>query len=141
MNDVLHPPLKLSLAEPKIGSERSFGLVFAAMFALVAFSPLVHGHDVRVWALPIALLFLAVAVLLPRALAPFNQLWFRFGLLLGKFVTPLVMSILFFITVTPVALLMRATGQDPLRLKWQPAAKSYWVARTQPGRESLKDQF
>jgi hypothetical protein len=143
MNDVLHPPLKVSFADPKIGSERNFGLVFAAMFALVALSPLAHGHDVRVWPLPIALMFLAAAVLLPHALAPLNQLWFRFGLLLGKFVTPLVMTILFFVTVTPIGVLMRAAGNDPLRLKRQPDAKSYWVERPQPAPApaSLADQF
>lgn len=143
MNDVLHPPLKTSFAEPKIGSERNFGLVFATMFALVALSPLAHGHQVRVWPLPIAVAFLGAAVLLPSALAPLNQLWFRLGLLLGKFVTPLVMTVLFFVTVTPVGILMRAAGKDPLRLKRQPEAKSYWVERSQPAPApaSLQDQF
>jgi predicted membrane metal-binding protein len=143
MNDVLQPSLKADFAEPKIGSERNFGLVFAAMFALVALSPLAHGHDVRIWPLPIAVAFLCAAVLLPRALAPLNQLWFRLGLLLGKFVTPLVMTVLFFVTVTPVGVLMRAAGKDPLRLKWQPGAKTYWVERPEPAPKpaSLQDQF
>jgi hypothetical protein len=143
MNDVLHAPLKASFAEPKIGSERNFGLVFAAMFAFVALSPLVHGHDMRLWPLPFVAVFLGAAVLLPRMLAPLNQLWFRFGLLLGKFVTPLVMMVLFFATVTPVGILMRISGKDPLRLKWQPAAKSYWIERAEPepAPGSLRDQF
>ena len=143
MNDVLHPPLKASFAEPKMGSERNFGLVFAAMFALVALSPLLHGKEVRVWPLPLAVAFLTAAILLPRALEPLNHLWFKFGLLLGKFVTPVVMSVLFFATVTPVGIVMRAVGKDPLRLKWQPAAKSYWLDRATPAPApgSLKDQF
>jgi len=143
MNDVLNPPLKASFADPKMGSERNFGLVFAAVFVLLALSPLVHGNEVRIWPLPVAAVFFAAATLLPGALAPLNHLWFRLGLLLGKFVTPLVMAVLFFVTVTPVGILMRIAGHDPLRLKWQPAAKSYWIKRSQPGSAptSLKDQF
>jgi len=143
MNDVLHPPLKAGFAEPKMGSERNFGLVFAAVFALLALSPLMRGNEMRVWPLPVAAAFLAAAVLLPGALAPLNQLWFRFGLALGKFVTPLVMAVLFFVTVTPVGVLMRIAGRDPLRLRWQPAAKSYWLERSPagPAPETLKDQF
>lgn len=143
MNDILHPPLKASFAEPKMGSERNFGLVFAAMFAFVAFAPLVHGREMQFWPVPLAAAFLAAALLLPRILGPLNHLWFKLGLLLGKFVTPVVMSILFFAAVTPVGMLMRATGKDPLRLRWQPAAKSYWVDRSAPAPapQSLKDQF
>jgi hypothetical protein len=143
MNDILHPPLRASFAEPKMGSERNFGLVFAAMFALIAFLPLVHGNDMRVWPLPLAAVFLAAAVVAPRVLGPLNHLWFKLGLTLGKFVTPLVMTVLFFATVTPVGTLMRAVGKDPLRLKRQPDAKSYWLDRPAPGLApgSLKDQF
>ncbi len=126
-----------------MGSERNFGLVFAALFALMGLAPLVRAGEVRLWPLPIAAVFLAAAVVRPRALAPLNRLWFQIGMLLSKATTPLVMGVLFFITVTPVGLLMRLFGKDPLRLKREPAAKSYWLERSGPGitAESLKDQF
>jgi hypothetical protein len=143
MNDILHPPLRGSHSEPKMGSERNFGLVFAALFAAISLAPLMHAGHVRVWPLPIAVLFLGAALLLPGSLARLNRAWFLLGILLGKVVTPLVMGVLFFVTVTPVGILMRLFGKDPLRLKRDPTAKSYWLDRSQSGRraESLKDQF
>ena len=143
MRDTLHPVLSAEHAQPKMGSERNFGLVFAAVFVLMGVLPLVRTGEVRLWPLPIAAVFLAAAVVRPRALAPLNRLWFRIGILLGKVMTPLVMGVLFFVTVTPVGLLMRLFGKDPLRLKREPAAESYWLERPGPSitGESLKDQF
>jgi large-conductance mechanosensitive channel len=77
--------------------------------------------------------FLALALAAPKTLAPLNRLWMKFGLLLHAVVNPVVMAFLFFSTVTPIALIMRALGQDPLRLKLDPAAKTYWIDRTPPG--------
>lgn len=127
----------------QMGSERSFGLVFAAFFALVGVWPLKAGGEVRVWALGAACGFLLAALVAPKALRPLNLLWFKLGLGLHKVVTPLVMGLLFFATVTPVGLLMRATGKDPMRLKRDPAARSYWIERTPPGPagDSMKNQF
>lgn len=127
----------------KIGSDRSFGLVFAVVFTLIALLPLLAGHSPRWWALAPAALFAAIALVAPRLLHPLNRLWFRFGLLLHHVVTPVMMGLLFFLTVTPVGLLMRACGKDPLRLKRDPAATSYWIAREPPGPtgESMKQQF
>jgi hypothetical protein len=132
-----------SHSEPKLGSERNFGLVFAAIFAIVALWPLVHGEKPHLWFLPVAAIFLAAASLVPRALAPLNRLWFRIGLLLGKVVTPLVMAVLWFAVLTPAGFVMRRFGRDPLRLKTVPTAKTYWVERSPPGPMpgSLKDQF
>jgi len=142
MTVISHSPLSDGRDAPKMSSERNFGLVFAAMFALLALSPLVHANQLRVWPLPIALFFLGAALLAPRVLAPLNRLWFWIGMLLGKVMTPVVMAALFFVTVTPVGIAMRLAGKDPLRLKRDPAAKSYWVGRSaQPTAESLKDQF
>ena len=128
---------------PRLGSERAFGIVFAAVFALIGLWPLLADGGVRLWALALAFLFLAAAFLAPRALAPLNRLWFRFGNLLHRIVNPLVMGLLFFTTVTPIALLMRLAGKDPLRLRFDRAAKSYWIERTPPGPapESLRHQF
>ena len=127
----------------KISSERSFGLVFAGVFLLVGLLPLFSGHGPRNWALWVAVAFVAVAVLAPKLLAPFNRLWAKFGLLLHRITSPLVLGIMFFVVITPMGWIMRALGKDLLRLKLDPAATSYWIARTPPGPtpESLKDQF
>jgi large-conductance mechanosensitive channel len=85
------------------------------------------------WSLGTAAVFLALALAAPKTLAPLSRLWMKFGLLLHAVVNPVVMAFLFFSTVTPIALIMRALGQDPLRLKLDPAAKTYWIDRTPPG--------
>ena len=142
MNDALDPRSG-NHAEPKMGSERSFGLVFAAVFAIISLWPLLSAEKARLWLLAIAAIFLAAAFVAPHTLAPLNRLWYRIGILLGKVVTPLVLGVLWFAVVTPVGLLMRLFGKDPLRLKREPAAKSYWIERSPPGpiAGSLKNQF
>lgn len=127
----------------QMGSERSFGIVFAVVFAIIGLWPLKAGADMRLWALGLAALFLIVALAAPKLLKPLNLLWFKFGLLLHKIMTPLIMGLLFFLTVTPVGMLMRATGKDPMRLKRDPAATSYWITRDPPGPQpdSMKNQF
>lgn len=121
----------------KSGSDRSFGLVFAAIFAVLA---VVTGSKGSGWAwgwawgwAVAAFLVLAVAVTVPRLLAPFNRLWMRFGLLLHKLVQPVVLGLLFFATVTPVGLLMRLCGRDPLSRRFDADAGTYWIARQPPG--------
>jgi hypothetical protein len=135
--------LQSHAAPVQMGSERSFGLVFTAFFLLVGLWPLKSGGEPRLWALGAATAFLLAALVAPKALRPLNLLWFKFGMLLHHVVTPLVMGLLFFLTVTPVGLLMRATGKDPMRLKRDPSAASYWIMRTPPGPapESMKTQF
>lgn len=127
----------------EMGSDRSFGLVFAAVFAIVALLPLKDGAEPRLWAGAVAAAFLAVALVFPKALKPLNKLWFLVGMALHHVVTPLVMGLLFFVTVTPIALLMRAAGKDPLRLARDDAAASYWIVRDPPGpdAESMRRQF
>lgn len=127
----------------EMGSDRSFGLVFAAVFAIVALLPLKSGGEPRLWAGAVSGLFLLVALAYPRALKPLNKLWFLVGMALHHVVTPLVMGLLFFVTVTPIALIMRALGKDPLRLKRDDAAASYWILRVPPGpdAESMRRQF
>ncbi|MBX9635105.1 MAG: hypothetical protein K2X44_09005 [Magnetospirillum sp.] len=127
----------------QMGSERSFGLVFTVVFTIIGLWPLKAGGDMRLWALGGAAAFLLAALVVPRMLRPLNLLWFKFGQLLHHIVTPVVMGLLFFLTVTPVGLLMRATGKDPMRLKRDPKAVSYWIDRTPPGPapETMKNQF
>lgn len=127
----------------KGSSDRSFGIVFAAVFAIIGMWPLLAGNGVRWWSLALAVAFLAVAFVRPRLLAPLNRLWLRFGLLLNRIVSPLVMGLLFYVVITPLAFAMRATGKDPLRLKYDPEVGSYWIQRTPPGPspETIKNQY
>ncbi len=128
--------------EVKRGSDRSFGFVFAVVFLLVGLMPLRHGAAVRWWAVALALAFVLAALLAPRLLAPLNRLWARFGDLLHKVTTPLIMGLLFYGALTPFALLMRLAGKDPLQLKRKTAA-SYWIERNPPGPapDSLNQAF
>lgn len=128
---------------PKAGSNRSFGLVFAAVFTVIALWPLVSAAEPRWWALAVAAVFAIVAVLRPQVLAPLNMVWYRFGLLLHTIVNPVVMAVLFYAVVTPTGLLMRAFGKDPLRLRREPNAKSYWIERQPPGPapDTMRHQF
>ena len=131
----------------KVGSERSFGLVFAVLFVIVALFPLLTMSDqegtIRVWALIVAAFFVVSALTMPRVLAPLNMLWFRFGMLLHKIVNPLIMGLIFFLTVTPIGLIMRALGKTPLKLVFDKNADTYWIERDPPGPkpETMKRQF
>jgi hypothetical protein len=136
-----HPDL--SIEEGRTGSDRSFGLLFAAVFAGICAVPLLSGRPPRFWALAPAALFLAVALLHPIWLKPLNLLWFQFGKLLHRIVTPIVLGVMFFATFTPIAVVSRALGRDPLRLRFDRAAASYWILRDPPGPapDSFKNQF
>jgi hypothetical protein len=117
----------------KVASERSFGLVFAGVFAVIALWPFLWGGDIRYWALAIAVLFLGAALVRPQVLRPLNVLWFKFGLLLHHVVNPLVMGLIFFVGIVPTALFMRARGKAPLRLDSAKASGTTWVERVPPG--------
>lgn len=127
----------------KTSSDRAFGFVFAAVFAVIGLWPLLGGDGVRVWALAVAVVFLAAGAVFPRVLAPLNRVWTKLGLVLHHVVNPLVMGLLFYFVVTPVGLLMRLFGKDPLRLRLEPQARSYWIERRPPGPapETMKNQF
>jgi Saxitoxin biosynthesis operon protein SxtJ len=124
-------------------SDRAFGLTLAAVFAVIGVVRLVLSHSYAGWWLGAAAVMLAFALAWPAALAPLNRLWLRLGLVLYKVVNPLVMGLVFFTTVMPIGLLMRALGKDPLRLRRDPAAGSYWITREPPGPEpdTMKNQF
>ena len=128
---------------PAGGSDRGFGIVFSAVFAAVGLFPLLGGGPPRGWSLAVAGTFLAVAFLKAHWLAPLNRGWTRFGLLLHRIVNPLVMAVIYFGVVTPTGLVMRALGKDPLSLRYDPDAESYWIHRDPPGpeRESMTKQF
>jgi len=115
------------------GSDRAFGIVFAVVFAIIGLWPLLSGRGLRLWALGIACLFLAVALLAPWLLAPLNRIWFRFGLVLHHIVNPVVMGLVYYFAVVPMGLILKARGKDLLRLKRDPEAPTYWIAREPPG--------
>lgn len=110
-------------------SDRKFGLVFAALFALLAARPVFSGGTLRLWALALAAALLTAALIRPRLLALPNRLWFRLGSALSRIVNPLVLGIVFVFVVTPTALVMRALGRDPLRLRFDREAHTYWIDR------------
>ena len=124
-------------------SDRAFGVVMAGVCLLVALGPLRYRHAPRWWAIPVASAFALIALLKPVLLATPNRLWTRLGVLLGKVVSPIALGVLFYAVLTPVALLLRLTGQDPLRLKIDRDADSYWIVREPPGPppDSMSNQF
>jgi len=125
------------------GPDRNFGLVFTAFFTLVGLYPLRHAQPIRPWALALAAAFLLAAALAPKILHVPNVLWFRLGLILGRFVNPIVISLIYLIAFVPTGLILRAIGKDPMRRKRDATATSYWIPRTPPGPdpESMKLQF
>jgi large-conductance mechanosensitive channel len=126
-----------------VGSDRSFGIVMAAAFSVLALLNGWHSGRLWPWTGGLAVIFLAAALLYPAALKPLNRLWLKFGLLLHKVVNPIMMAFVFFGAVLPTGLIMRMMGKDLLRLKREPDADSYWIVRRPPGPapKSMKDQF
>lgn len=124
-------------------SDRSFGLTFAAVFGLLAAWKWWTVSWFWPWSLGIAVVFGAIGLVAPSILAPLNRLWTKLGLLLFKFVSPVMMGLLFITTIVPIGLLMRAFGKDPLRLALDKKASSYWIVRTPPGPPpaGMKNQF
>jgi hypothetical protein len=114
-------------------SNRSFGLIFAVVFAAVGLWPLFDAGAPRLWALIAAGLFLLLALVMPAILAPLNRAWLRLADLLQKIISPIVLALLFFSVVMPVGLIMRFLGKDLLRLEPDPEAESYWIQRSPPG--------
>ena len=123
----------------KISSNRSFGIVFFIVFLLIAFYPLIYNGEIRIWSLIVSLIFLILGLINSKILTPLNKLWFKFGILLGKIISPIIMGIIFFLVVTPIGLIMRLLGKDVLNLKFN-ANKSYWIEKNGP-KSKMKNQF
>ena len=122
-------------------SEKSFGVVFSIVFLIVSlFPPLINSEGLRIWALVVSIIFFLLAFLAPKILVLPNKLWFKFGLLIGSIVVPIVMTMVYFITVLPTGIIMRLLGKDLLKQKLDKNAKSYWIERKQP-MGSMKNQF
>jgi hypothetical protein len=127
----------------KGSSDRGFGLVFAAFFALLAGLAFWHNNPRWYWWIGIAVATVLVSLIVPRALAPLNWLWTRLGVVLFKVISPLALAVIFFVTMTPMAVFLRLRKKDILRRKYDPQAASYWIPREPPGPEpgSMKNQF
>jgi hypothetical protein len=123
----------------KISSNRSFGIVFFIVFILIAIYPLINNGELRIWSLILSFVFLILGLLNSKILYPLNKIWFKFGLLLGRIVSPLVMAIIFFLVVTPIGLLMRILNKDLLNLKFN-KSKSYWIKKNEQ-KSKMKNQF
>ena len=123
----------------KISSNRSFGIVFFVVFLLVALYPLIYGEEIRLWSLIISIIFLILGLLNSKILGPLNKIWFKFGILLGKILSPLIMGIIFFLVVTPIGFIMRLLRKDVLNLKYN-KNKSYWIEKNGP-KSKMKNQF
>ena len=125
--------------EIKISSNRSFGIVFFIVFLVIALYPLLKDNDLRIWSLVISFIFLILGLINSKILTPLNRLWFKFGLLLGKFISPLIMGIIFFIVVTPIGIIMRLLKKDLLNLKYN-KKETYWIDKSGP-KSKMKNQF
>ena len=125
--------------EIKVGSNKSFGVVFFLVFLIISLYPLLNNENIRFWSLFISIIFLILGILNSSLLSPFNKLWFKFGILLGKIISPIIMGIIFFLVVTPTGIIMRLLGKDVLNLKYNDG-KSYWIKKTDP-KSMMKNQF
>lgn len=129
-----------SYTSMKTGTNRSFAFVFAFVFLLIGFWPLVANEFVRIWPIAIAVGLIAIGLLKPNIVAIPNRLWGLLGIFLGKITTPVVMFCMFAIIIVPTGLVLRIFGKDTLGLKFDSASKSYWMKRDEPP-GSMKNQF
>ena len=123
----------------KIGTNKSFGIVFFIFFFIVSIFPLLNDENIRLWSLIISIIFLILGILNSKILTPLNQVWFKFGILLGRFVSPVVMGIVFFAIVTPTSIIVRVLQKNLLNLK-KGNKKTYWIERSKI-KSKMKNQF
>jgi hypothetical protein len=123
----------------EIPSNKSFGIVFFVFFLIVSILPLLHDANIRIWSLAISFIFLILGLINSKLLTPLNKLWFKFGILLGRFISPIVMGVVFFAIVTPTSLILKVFGKNLLNLK-KSNKKTYWVERSKI-ESNMKNQF
>ncbi len=124
-------------------SNRAFGIAFALFFAVIGVWPWFSNAPVRLWAFFTGAAILAMAIAAPGVLGPFNRVWLGIGLLMHRVTSPIVLAVMFFLVITPLGRIMRAAGKRPLKIGFEPDAKSYWIDRPppDPARESMRNQF
>ena len=123
----------------KIGSNRSFGVVFFVVFLLIGLWPILKGNEIRIWSIIISLIFFILGILNSKILTPLNKLWFRFGIFLGNFISPIIMGIVFFLVVTPTGLIMKLFRKDLINLR-KNNSSTYWIEKKDI-KSSMKNQF
>ena len=123
----------------KIGSNRSFGTVFFVVFLLIGLWPVLNGNEPRIWSIVISLIFFILGILNSKILTPFNKAWFRFGIFLGNFISPIIMGIVFFLVVTPTGLIMKLFRKDLINLR-KNNSSTYWIEKKDI-KSSMKNQF
>ena len=124
----------------KLPSNRNFGLVFFVFFLIIGLWPLLGTNEIRYWSIFFSVIFFLLGITNSKLLNPLNKIWFNFGILLGKMISPLIMGIIFFLVVTPIGLIMRVFGKDILSLKYNKKDKSYWIEKNGP-KSKMKNQF
>ena len=122
-----------------VGSNKSFGIVFCIFFLIVGLYPLINADEIRIWSIILSIIFLILGLSNSRFLTPLNILWFKFGIFLGKFVSPIIMGLVFFLVVTPTGVIMRLLKKDLLKLK-KNNLKTYWINRSET-KSDMKNQF
>ena len=123
----------------KVSSNKSFGIVFSIFFLLISIYPLLNNDPIYYWSLFVSFIFLVLGLMNSKILSPLNLLWFKFGILLGKIVSPIVMGIIFFLVVTPISVILKIFGKDVLNLKFN-NNKTYWIVKDGP-KSNMKKQF
>ena len=120
-------------------SNKSFGIVFFIFFFIISLYPLLENNEIRYWSLILSFFFLILGLINSKLLSPLNKLWFKFGIFLGRIISPFVMGVIFFIIVTPIGLIMRILKKDLLKLKFN-NKNSYWIEKSGP-KSKMKNQF
>ena len=123
----------------KLPSNRNFGIVFSIVFLIIAIWPILNQNEIRIWSMMISFIFLILGLINSKFLSPLNKAWFKFGLILGSVIAPIVMGIVFFFVVTPTGLIMKALGKDILALK-RNKNNTYWLEKDNSN-NNLKNQF
>jgi len=129
-----------SKSKIKLGTNRSFGLVFFMVFLIISLWPLNFESNIRILPAIISIIFLILGLLNSKLLTPFNKIWFKFGIFLGGIIAPITMGVVFFFVVTPVGFIMRILGKDLLNIKYNSKKDSYWIKRDKPI-DTMKRQF
>ena len=127
------------MKKKSINSNKSFGILFFVVFFLYGIWPILSLNEIRIWSLSMGIIFLILGLLNSKLLTPFHNLWLKFGTLLGRIVSPIVMFLVYFVFITPLAVIIRLFGKDLLRTKFN-KSPSYWIKRVK-NIGTMKKQF
>ena len=123
-----------------VPSNRSFGLLFFIIFLAISLWPIKSGGDLRLWSFILSLVFLILGITNSKLLAPLNKLWFKIGIILGNFISPVIMGVVFFLVVTPTGIIVRILGKDLLKTNKNKNISTYWINRDKKN-STMRKQF